>query len=324
VAAGARTGSALSSGVEAAVACPACGGPTVAWQEVAAGEPTDSRRFALVRCELCGTALTLGEPPAPELYEEGMYSPEEPRARGLVDAFQKATVGQPVRLLRGAGLGPQSRVLDAGAGPGRLVAALREGGYDARGIEPSGRSSAIARASGRPVERRAIEEHEEHDLDAVVLWHVLEHLEDPGATLRRLHGWMRPGGLLLLGVPNTASLQAAIGGAGWLHFDAPRHRVHFTPRGLATLVRAQGFAPERTHHLIWEQNPHGMWMAMLARLGMTPGFPFHLLKKNIAPNPRDLALLALGVPLLPVAFAAELAAAAVRRGGTIALVARAV
>jgi SAM-dependent methyltransferase len=305
------------------VSCPACGGALAPWISVPAGEPADARTFPLSRCASCASAVTRGDPPGPEAYEEGMYSPEEPRASGLVAAFQRATVGQPVRILRRAGAPAGGRVLDAGAGRGRLVAALRDAGYDARGIEPSRRSASLAQAAGQPVERRAIEEHEDAGLDAVVLWHVLEHVEDPRATVARMRSWLRPGGLLLLGVPNAASLQAQVGGPGWLHFDAPRHRVHFTPRGLGELLASEGFAPGPVHHVVWEQNPHSMWMSLLTRMGMRPGFPFHLLKRNIDPRPRDLALLALGIPLGPFAVALELAAAAARRGGTIAAVARA-
>jgi SAM-dependent methyltransferase len=305
------------------VSCPACGGPVSPWLSVRAGEPADPARYPLLRCERCGSAATGGPPPPADAYEAGIYSPGAPRASGLVGAFQRATVGQPVRLLRRAGLSRGARVLDAGAGRGRLVAALRSAGYDARGIEPSARSAGMAQAVGEPVERTAIEDHEETGLDAVVLWHVLEHVDDPHATLQRLRGWLAPDGLLLLGVPNAASLQARIGGDGWLHFDAPRHRSHFTPRGLDLLLEHSGFELGRVHHLVWEQNPHAMWMAMLTRLGMRPGFPFHLLKRNIDPRPKDLALLALGVPLAPFAVAAELVAAAARRGGTIAAVGRA-
>lgn len=289
---------------------------------VPSGEPSDSRTFPLSRCISCGTAVTGGNPPTPELYEEGMYAPGKPRAAGVVEAFQRATVGQPVRILRRAGLPPGSRVLDAGAGPGRLVQALAGAGYQATGIEPSGRSAAIAAAAGRPVERRSIEEHEAEELDAVVLWHVLEHVDDPLAVLERLATWVRPGGMLLIGVPNAASAQARIAGPGWLHFDAPRHRVHLTPDGLSRLLTRARFESGRTHHLVWEQNPHAMWMSMLTRLGMRPGFPFHLLKRNIDARPKDLAILAAGVPLLPVALLAELGAAGAGRGGTIAMVSR--
>jgi hypothetical protein len=181
----------------------------------------------------------------------------------------------------------------------------------------------MAAAAGLPVARETIEEHRDAGVGAVVMWHVLEHLDEPGRALRRAASWLEPEGLLLVGVPNAASLQARIGGPGWLHWDAPRHRVHFTPAGLEALLRDSDFVPLNTAHMVWEHNPAGMWMALLARLGMTPGFPFHLLKRNVAARPRDLALLALGLPLAPLALALEAAAAAGRRGGTIATVARA-
>ena len=301
--------------------CPACGGELTPWREVSAGEPSDSRSFALLRCGGCASALTGGEPPDSEAYQTGVYAPRSPRALPLVRALQRATVAQPIRLLRRAGLRRGSRVLDAGAGAGRLVEALALAGFAAEGIEPSARSAALAREAGRPVRQESIQEHRDSGLDAVVLWHVLEHLDDPGVALERMLGWLRPGGLLLAGVPNIASAQARIGTGGWLHLDVPRHRVHFTPAGIAALLQRSGFQPVRTHHLVWEHNPAGMWMALLARAGMAPGLPFHLLKRNATPRPVDWALLAAGVPLAPVAATLELAAGAARRGGTVAVVA---
>jgi hypothetical protein len=135
--------------------------------------------------------------------------------------------------------------------------------------------------------------------------------------------WLSPGGLLLLGVPNPGSLQARVAGAGWLHWDVPRHRVHFSAAGLEALLGRSGFEPVQSSHMVWEHNPAGMWMALLTRAGMSPGFPFHLLKRNVRARPRDLAILTLGLPLLPVAALLEGGAAAAGRGGTVALVARA-
>jgi SAM-dependent methyltransferase len=267
--------------------------------------------------------VTAGDPPAADAYETGQYSEESPRAPGAVDAFQRVVTRQPVRFLERAGLRPGARVLDVGAGPGRLVAALAGAGFDARGIEPSRRSAALAIGAGRPVVRRDLFDHVDSDLDAAVMWHVLEHLDHPAPALGAVRSWLKPGGLVLIGVPNASSLQAAIGGEGWLHWDAPRHRVHFTTRGIGTLLERSGFEIVRTHHLVLEQNLHGMWMSLLVRLGMRPGFPFHFLKRNIDARPSDIALTALGVPLMPVAVALELGAAAMRRGGTIAVVARA-
>ena len=193
-----------------AASCPACGGDLAAWITVPAGEPSDPRRFGLSRCADCGTAVTAGPPPGPEAYEQGVYAAGSARP-GAVRAFQRATVGQPARALVRAGLRPGARVLDAGAGRGRLVHELRRRGFDATGIDVSERSVAQA---GPHVRLESIAAHEDDGLDAAVLWHVAEHLDDPLAALERVRGWLAPGGLVVLGVPNAASAQARAGRAG--------------------------------------------------------------------------------------------------------------
>ncbi|MEA2482691.1 MAG: hypothetical protein QOC55_638 [Thermoleophilaceae bacterium] len=303
--------------------CPACGGGLLPWRTVPGGEPADSGDYELARCASCGSAVTGGGTPPPDAYESGQYAPAPPRMAAPVAAIQRAVARQPVRYLQRSGLQAGARVLDVGAGPGRLVAALGDAGYDAAGIEPSRRSSALAHQAGRRVQRRELHEHSDSGLDAAVMWHVLEHLDDPPTALETVRAWLRPGGLLLVGVPNLASLQAEIAGDAWLHYDAPRHRVHFTADGLRRLLVRSGFEVVRTHHLVLEQNIHGMWFALLSRLGMRPGFPFHFLKRNIDASGKDLALTALGLPLIPVAAMLEGGATVTRRGGTVAVVARA-
>ena len=118
---------------------------------------------------------------------------------------------------------PPARVLDAGAGNGRFVTAAAAAGYQATGIEPSRRGIERARARNVAITAATIETAQvaEGSLDAVTLWHVLEHIDDPGAALRRIAGWLAPAGALLVGVPNLASVRAQVGGARWFHLDVP-------------------------------------------------------------------------------------------------------
>jgi 2-polyprenyl-3-methyl-5-hydroxy-6-metoxy-1,4-benzoquinol methylase len=48
--------------------------------------------------------------------------------------------------------------------------------------------------------------------DTIILGHVLEHVEDPVAVLRRVRGWLAPDGVVCAAVPNANSLhrQAAV------------------------------------------------------------------------------------------------------------------
>ena len=295
--------------------CPACGGATTPWLRAPASEPADATAYELVRCKACGTAVTTGTAPGPAAYASGIYAHEPPRLARVLGALQRIATRLPLRAIRRAGISPGARILDAGAGRGRLVSALREHGYRAEGIDSSPRGPGITRAS--------IEEHTADGLDAVVLWHVLEHLHDPAAALERARDWLAPSGVLLVAVPNLTSLQAWIAGPAWFHLDLPRHRTHFTARGVRELLGRTGLEPVRVYHFVPEHNLSGMWFALLSRLGVKPGFPFHLLKRNVRLSARDGARLAIAGPLLLVpALVLELLAVALRRGGTIAVIAR--
>ena len=296
--------------------CPACGGEATTWLAAPGSEPADTTLYEIARCSSCGSGATLGADPAADAYSSGIYAERSPRLPRLVGLLRRIAVRLPLRALRRSGVDPPAAVLDAGAGSGRLVAALAARGYDAEGIDTAPR--------GENVRRAGILEHSATDRGAVVMWHALEHMADPRAAVGRAAGWLRPGGVLLVAVPNLASLQARIAGREWFHLDLPRHRTHFTPAGLRACMRGAGIEPGRTWHLVPEHNFHGMWFALLTRLGMTPGFPFHALKRNAPLRPRDLALVVLAGPLLlPVAVVLELAAGAARRGGTIVMAGRA-
>jgi 2-polyprenyl-3-methyl-5-hydroxy-6-metoxy-1,4-benzoquinol methylase len=304
-------------------ACPACGGRLERWRSVPAAEPgLSGSRYGLARCVACGSAVTLGEAPA-EVHETGAYGPGAPRlsrpALPLLRAFDR----QRLALLRPLG-SPGATLLDVGAGRGRFVASARAAGYDARGIEPSERGASAARKLGVPIERVEIGQAQvaQDSVELVTVWHVLEHLEQPRAALERIATWVAPGGGLLVGVPNLASLQARLGGERWYHLDVPRHRVHFTPAGVEALLRATGFEPRGAHHVLAEHNPFGMWQSLVNRVTTHPSYLYNLLKRNAPLRSPDLALTTVALPLIPVAALLELGAGLAGRGGTVAVLAR--
>jgi SAM-dependent methyltransferase len=307
--------------------CPACGGRLRPWRRATAADPQLAGRelYELARCEACGTAVTL-QPPTPEraaaLYEDGTYAPAAGWADRALAPLRRATEADRMRFLRG--LEPGARVIELGAGDGRFVARMRAAGLAAEGAEPS--PAARARAAQLGVELAA-----EPDLGgerppaAIVLWHVLEHLEDPASELERVAAALRPRGRLVVAVPNLASLQAQIGGDRWFHQDVPRHRTQFTAAGLEALLGRRGFAPPRLSHLLLEQNALGMWQTLLNLLTAERNVAFRLLKRDFPLGGSrarlDAALtVALSVPALALSVPLELAAGLARRGGSIVAV----
>jgi SAM-dependent methyltransferase len=302
-------------------ACPACGGRLQFWRSVPGSEPAlADRRFELLRCVACGTAVTAGEADH-DLHETGAYGGGAPRLSQAALPLLRRFDARRLSVL-GAPLG--ARVLDVGAGRGRFVLSARAAGYDAFGIEPSSRGVVAAAASGAPVEQSSVEDASiaPDSVDAVSLWHVLEHLDDPESAVRQIRGWLRPGGTLLVGVPNLDSWQARIGGERWYHLDVPRHRVHFTVAGVSALLNRSGFEPVRTEHLLLEHNPFGMWQSIVNRFTRAPSYLYNLLKRNAPARSSDALVTAAALPLVPVAAALEGVAGLAGRGGTIAVVAR--
>lgn len=231
-----------------------------------------------------------------DAHEAGAYAPGAPRGAGLAAPLLRAFDRQRLALL-GDASGP---LLDVGAGRGRFVAYARAHGFpDTTGLEPS------ARATAPHVEPAALEDADYAGLGAITLWHVLEHTEDPGAALRRLRGWLRPGGVLLVGVPDLDSLQARIGGPRWYHLDLPRHRTHFTARGLLLLLERSGFTVDRVERRLLEHNPFGLWQSAVSRVTPTPSWLYHVLKRNAALRAADAVPTLLAAPLLPLAVAAR-------------------
>jgi SAM-dependent methyltransferase len=260
---------------------------------------------------------------AQKLHEAGAYRPGTPRlytpARPVLSLFDHQRLGL-VRALAP----PPARLIDAGAGRGRFVLAAAEAGYDAAGIEPSDRGTRAAGELGVRMTRASIEDAQidPGSADVVTLWHVLEHLDAPGPALSEIRAWLRPGGGVLVGVPNLASLQAELGGERWFHLDVPRHRVHFTQLGIRVLLGRRGFSVLATRHVLLEHNPFGMWQSWLSRLTTHPSYVYNLLKRNAPLASPDLAITLAMVPLAPVAALVELAAGRAGRGGTIAVLAR--
>jgi len=306
--------------------CPACGGRLRAWRPASASDPQLAGRtsYPLARCERCGSAVTLeAGDGAGRLYEGGTYAPARASVDWVLEPLRRLAEADRSRFLRRVPAG--GSVFEVGAGDGRFLARLAAAGYRVAGNDPSASGRELARARGVTVENVGVEGARvaPGSQDAVVLWHVLEHLADPEGALRRVRDWLATGGVAVVACPDLNSLQARIGGDAWFHQDVPRHRTHFTARGLRTLLERTGFRVERVRHLVIEQNPLGMWQTLLNRLTRERDVAFRFAKRDLGASRgrrlwRDIAVTAVAGPLLvPVALALELGAGIAGRGGTM-------
>ena len=312
-------------------ACPACGGGLDRWRKATSADSAlipEQQSFDLLRCRNCGTAVTdggrndsTGAGTQSDLYEDGYYSRPSSWLDRLIEPLRRTA--DRGRLKRLGPVGEGSRVLEYGAGDGRLLEVLSQRGVIVCGVEPS--ASARRRAAERGVELLPDlggSSIAEDSVDLIICWHALERLEDPGFVLCDLATLLKPGGALVLSVPNLASLQARIGGDRWFGQDVPRHLTHFTPSGVRSLATGAGLEVEEMHYWSLEQNPFGMWQTLVSRASVSRDAIFRSIKNQpLGTTTRERLAsvfgLLIALPLLLVAVPLESLASALGKGGTI-------
>ncbi|MHB1190363.1 MAG: class I SAM-dependent methyltransferase, partial [Armatimonadota bacterium] len=134
-------------------------------------------------------------------------------------------------------------------------AAARDAGFDVRGIEIS--EWAVKEGIQRldlEIEQGVIESVDyPAAFDAVTMWHVVEHFEDPVASLAKVREWLAPGGLLVIECPNSGSFDAERYDTEWAGWRIPYHLWHFTPKSLAAVLERAGYEVVRvqTTRSLW-------------------------------------------------------------------------
>jgi SAM-dependent methyltransferase len=265
--------------------------------------------FPVVRCRRCGLVYLNLRPTPTALagYYPDEYYPIDQRretpeaiavARGLLRRVRTATRGRSLRIL------------DVGCGAGLFLKFARDAGHEVLGIEPSEAPARYGRqVYGLPIETGTLETVDlpADAFDVVVMWHVLEHLPDPVETLRTVRRILKPGGLLLLGVPNVASLEASVFGRRWFSLDAPRHLTHFTPDTAGAVVERAGFALDRI------ENSSGAVGLVYSLMGDLTGVSLRLRNRELTPKTYRRIASALSWLVWPVCVAAAKAG----RGGAI-------
>ncbi len=158
-------------------------------------------------------------------------------------------------------LGARGRLLEIGACGGVFLHEATRRGFDVEGIEPGeeNRLRALNRYGLRLRAGRAEDQElPENSFDVVFSSHAFEHLLDPMAVTQLAFRWLRPGGLLVIEVPNQFESFAARR-KRWLKtirrrdrsFLSVHHTAFFSPRTLRLLVERAGFRPRRPRNVYY-------------------------------------------------------------------------
>ena len=143
--------------------------------------------------------------------------------------------------------------LDVGASTGSLLVAARNAGYDVTGVELGSGQVAVCREHhGFDVFHGTLHEaaYPDAHADVVSYRHVLEHIHDVNGDLTEAHRILKPGGHLLIEVPNFGGLRYTSGRVRtalklskpvWRKLNLPEHLYYFTIDTLRQLLTRNGF-----------------------------------------------------------------------------------
>lgn len=154
-------------------------------------------------------------------------------------------------------------LLEVGCGPGWALEVFRESGFEVRGLDLSEVAVEAARGRGLDVVQADFLASElRAEADIVVALEVLEHVLDPLLALGRLAGAVRPGGRLLVSLPNEwhllQRLRVLAGRPSLGGHDDP-HLRHFGLADARRLLRAAGLCVEAS---AWDGLAPPRWRAL--------------------------------------------------------------
>ncbi|MEU6199152.1 class I SAM-dependent methyltransferase [Streptomyces sp. NPDC047061] len=211
--------------------------------------------FVLDRCQDCGHTFQ-----NPRLNDTGLEFYYRDFYDGLGEQKMSGTFGGRTKMYQGRAqaMVPHDPTpknwLDVGTGHGHFCEAAREvlpgtafDGLDfTDGVELAAREGRVEHAYRGAFPDLAGDLAARYDV--VSMFHYLEHSTDPDRELRAAHEAVRPGGHLLIEVPDPESRYARLLGRWWLPWLQPQH-LHFIPvANLRTRLTDLGFTVVAEQH----------------------------------------------------------------------------
>lgn len=178
----------------------------------AAGEGfTDRATFTqdyvtdVVACKYCGLVLRAPHPSAPAITQAYEHDHYGQKRLATLFAAQLHSYRSKARTLRRWLPGSRSvRVLEVGSFVGGFLAAGQEQGWEMLGVDPGAEVSAFCQENGLPIFCGTLSDLsvKPHSIDGIAIWNTFDQLPDPIVTITTVCQMLRPGGILVIRVPN--------------------------------------------------------------------------------------------------------------------------
>ena len=212
----------------------------------------DSKNHKVMKCKKCGHVQLN---PVPSQKEDDRFYDENLQDKNVNDvgtigrAYNKMIEDTIRRIDVIKKITPKKgKILEIGSGHGFFLEMMRKEGFDMTGIDISKEKRRIAKKVTK-VKVLDVNINEENlnlgPFDAVVLFHVLEHIADPVMFLKNIRRILKPKGVVVVEVPNCNDFQLDLN-KSYRDFYWQRAHIHYyTPNILKRIFKASGLSKTR-------------------------------------------------------------------------------
>ena len=203
--------------------CPLCGNKASAlFTATDENHRVSKTPYTYLKCTAC-CSIFLDQPPT----DLGRYYQRDYYAIPPLEQLQKVANKDRNKIDTVLRFAVGGRLLEVGPAFGVFAWQAKQVGFVVDVIEMDSRCCEYlqgtldlnVRQSDNPsVVMKTLPQHE-----VIAIWHVLEHLQEPLAFLRAAAVNLKPGGVLVIAMPNPDSWQFKVMRRRWPHLDAPRH-----------------------------------------------------------------------------------------------------
>lgn len=240
--------------------CPLCDAKNTGFVFQVKDDSISQTSFGVMQCESCACRFTENPPNQNEIgqyYESEVYISHSDTQKGLINRLyhlvRKRSLIRKRKLVElhtkenviqeVSKASPQSTILDIGCGTGAFLNEMQKNGWQTIGLEPDEKARKIANEK-----YQVVAAHPEKlftltsdAVDAVSMWHVLEHVHEVHRYLAKIRELLKENGILIIAVPNYTSFDATYYQEKWAAYDVPRHLYHFSPQSMQRLLQEHGF-----------------------------------------------------------------------------------
>lgn len=238
-------------------------------------------QVAVFVCKRCGHGVT--RPPIADvssLYDGRESQDYQGQDGGLATAIKRMMFDRQARQILAQADFHAGRVVDFGCGSGLLTSSVsRMLPKDSHVIALDFFDQAPQLLDAESYRSFANSHDVQGTADMLTCFHVLEHDDDTAAFLQRITAFMKPGGTLVIEVPNIDCVWAGPFGKYWDNWYLPFHRVHFSRQSFRRVIERGGL------DVMKELDVHvpSIGRSLARWLGVPNSLPFVLLSGLLMP-----------------------------------------